>query len=63
MTETVPNLVIEDSLLVEPGATATFTGVTVVGLGTGNNSSAVTFGANVATNTYLVVNGKVCLKR
>jgi len=58
MTETIPNLIVENSLLVEPGATANFTGVTVVGLGTGNNSSAVvTFGANVGTNTYLVVNG------
>jgi len=58
MTETIPNLIIGDSLLVEPGGTATFTGVTIVGLGTGNNSSAVvTFGANVGTNTYLVVNG------
>jgi hypothetical protein len=59
MTETDANVVVEDSLILEPGSTATFTGVAVTGVSSGPNISSpvVTFGANVSTFVYLIVNG------
>jgi len=59
MTETEPNIIVEDSLVVEPGASATFTGVAVTGISTGTNISSpvVTFGGNVSTFVSLIVNG------
>jgi hypothetical protein len=58
MAETEYSLNLTNALTFTSGASANFTGVTVTGLSTGiTTSPVVTFAANTASNSYLIVNG------